>query len=330
MYSAAWGDELFKVSDMNKNMVGKRCILLGGGGFIGTNLCRKLIAEGAEVIVVSPQVIEEEALMGAVWVRATLDDMDKIEACIQTGDYVFHMVSTSVPGSSNENIFADVASNVLPTLKLLEVLRYKDIAKLVFLSSGGTVYGKDVPIPTPETAANEPLCSYGIHKLTIEKYLALYQLLHGLDSVVLRVANPFGPYQTGAAQGVVAAIIRKALCGEPIVIWGDGNVVRDYIYVDDLVEAIQNAALFESAEAPRLFNIGSGEGRSIKDILATVQAIHGKPLEVVFEAGRMTDVPVSILDIKRARKHLNWMPNKVWEEAIAEAYEWQARSNQVG
>jgi UDP-glucose 4-epimerase len=312
-----------------KNLSGRRCILLGGGGFIGTNLCRVLLGIGAEVVVVSPQVVSEEALAGATWIRATLDETDKYASAVRQGDYVFHMVSTTVPATSNANPIADISNNVLPTLKLLEILRQKQVARLVFLSSGGTVYGKDVPIPTPEDAANEPMCSYGIHKLAIEKYLALYKLLHGLDSVVLRVANPFGPYQAGAAQGVVAAIIRKALLGQAIAIWGDGNVVRDYIYVTDLTEAILKAASLDNAEAPRLYNIGSGEGRSIRDILHTVQTIHGKPLDVVFEESRATDVPVSILDIKRAKQHLGWMPIMKWEEAVAETYTWTARYNRT-
>ena len=310
-----------------KELSGRRCILLGGGGFIGTNVCRHLLGIGAEVVIVSPQVVSEEALTGATCIRATLDDTDKYASTIRQGDYVFHMVSTTVPATSNANPIADISNNVLPTLKLLEILRQKQIAKLVYLSSGGTVYGKDVPIPTPEDAANEPMCSYGIHKLAIEKYLALYKLLHGLDSVTLRVANPFGPYQTGGAQGVIATIIRKAIAGEAIAIWGDGNVVRDYIYVTDLTEAILKAALLDNAEAPRLYSIGSGEGRSIRDILHTVQTIHGKLLDVVFEEGRATDVPVSILDIGRAKRQLDWLPTKTWEEAIAETYAWSARCN---
>lgn len=316
-----------ELNDTIKNIAGKRCILLGGGGFIGTNLCQRLIAEGANVIVLSPRVISEAALMGAEWVRVALDETDKIEAHIQSGDYIFHMVSTTVPASSNENILADVSSNLLSTIKLLEMLRHKQIAKLVFLSSGGTVYGKNVPIPTPENAANEPLCSYGIHKLAIEKYLALYQHLHGIDSIALRVANPFGPYQMGGAQGVVATIIGKAIARQPITIWGDGSVVRDYIYVGDLVEAIIHAALFNHSNAPSLYNIGSGVGKSIREILDTVQTIYAKTLDVVYEKGRAADVPVSILDITSAKNHLNWQPQKSWEAAIAETIEWNQHNS---
>lgn len=310
-------------------MAGRRCILLGGGGFIGTNLCRKLVAENAEVIVVSPHVISRKALMSAEWICASLEDIEKIGALIQPGDFIFHMVSTTLPTTSNENPIADISNNVLPTLRLLEVLRHKQIAKLIFLSSGGTVYGKEVPMPTPEEASNGPICSYGIQKLTIEKYLALYKHLYGLDSVTLRIANPFGAYQRGGSQGLVATIIHKAIMNQPITIWGDGSVVRDYIYVTDLVTAIIRAALLCNSNAPNIFNIGSGVGRSIQNILVTVQAIHNQPLNVAYEKGRAVDVPVSILDITRAQIHLDWMPIKKWEKALAETYEWVLQTDRL-
>lgn len=315
--------------EKTKCLKGRRCLLLGGGGFIGTNLCRQLVAEGAEVTVISPHVIAEQALLGATWVRATLEDLDLIEPLIRQDDYIFHMVSTTVPASSNENVVADITSNILPTLRLLDTLVQKQIARMVFLSSGGTIYGRNAPIPTPENAANDPLCSYGIHKLTIEKYLALYRYLHEIDAVALRVANPFGPYQMGLAQGVVAAIIRKAIANRPITIWGDGRVVRDYIYVSDLIQAIIRAALIDNTEAPRVYNVGSGIGRSIREILETVQTIHCKPLEVVYKPTRPTDLPVSILDISQAEMYLDWRPKTPWEPALAKTYDWVMANSSI-
>lgn len=326
LYFVSWRMEM-NSGTTSTSLAGRRCILLGGGGFIGTNLCKILVSKGAEVIIVAPQVLSEEALSGATWIQALLDEVEKYQNAICDGDYVFHLVSTTVPATSNYSPVTDISNNVLPTLKLLEILSQRRIAKLVFLSSGGTVYGNSVPIPTPEDAPTDPICSYGIHKLTIEKYLAMYRLLKGLDSVVLRVSNPFGPYQTGHGQGVIAAIIRKALNGETIAIWGDGSVVRDYIFVSDVVDAIIRAAVIKNAEPPKPFNIGSGEGRSIQQVIEAVEDIHRRPLKVTYELGRPTDVPVSILDIKRARECLNWFPAKEWDEAVAETYEWVSRFN---
>lgn len=301
---------------------GRRCIVLGGGGFIGTNLCERLVELGAQVVVVSPALLDPEAVRGAHWIRAFLHETDAYQHLIEPGDYVFHLVSTTTPASSNVDPVADIAQNVLPTLKLLDILRYRQIRKLVFLSSGGTVYGPAVTAPTSEDQPNHPVCSYGIQKLAVEKYLALYRHLHGVESVSLRVSNPFGPYQLGGAQGVIATVIRKALRRETITIWGDGSAVRDYIFVADLVEAILEAASLADPGAPRLFNIGSGQGRSIRDILDAIQSLHREPLTIVHEPARSIDVPVSVLDISRARRHLRWEPATAWEPALEKTYQW--------
>lgn len=306
----------------SSQFAGRRCIVLGGGGFIGTNLCQRLLAIGAEVIVVCPALLDPEIVRGARWIRALLHETDSFAHLIGPGDYVFHLVSTTTPAGSNVDPVADMAQNVLPTLKLLDVLRDRQVRKLVFLSSGGTVYGPAVTTPTSEDQPNHPVCSYGIHKLAIEKYLALYRYLHGVNSVSLRVSNPFGPYQLGGAQGVIATVIRKALRRETITIWGDGSAVRDYIFVADLVDAILEAASLSDLEAPSLFNIGSGQGRSIRDILDAIQGLHGRPLTIVHEPARSIDVPVSVLDISRAQRHLRWAPATAWGPALEKTYQW--------
>jgi UDP-glucose 4-epimerase len=310
-----------------KDLAHSRCIVLGGGGFIGTNLCERLIALGSEVVLISPALLDPQAVRGAQWIRATLDETHRFEQAIRPGDLVFHLVSTTVPASSNADPCADIADNLLPTLKLLDTLRGREVRKLVFLSSGGTVYGRNVPTPTSEEAANDPLCSYGIQKLAIEKYLALYRHLHGVESVTLRVSNPFGPYQLGGSQGVIGTFMRKALLGEPISIWGDGSVVRDYIFIADLVDAILRAALVSDREAPCLYNVGSGEGRSLRDIVAAVERVHGRPLAVRYEPSRSSDVPLSILDISRAQRHLGWKPGTAWNDALEKTYSWLLQRN---
>jgi UDP-glucose 4-epimerase len=275
-------------------------------------------------VVISPVAVAPERLARTEWHRATFDDAAVLDAVIRPGDCVLHLVSSTVPGSSNEDPYGDIASNVLPTLRLLELARQRSVKKVVFLSSGGTVYGPGVAVPTPEAAATDPICSYGIQKLAIEKYLALYRRLHGLDSVVLRVANPYGPYQLGFGQGVIAAIFRKALQAEPITIWGDGTVVRDYIHVSDVVEAILCAVRLDSPTAPRLYNIGSGVGKSLRDILDAVRRLRDGDLTVINTPGRLTDVPASILDIRQATAHLGWGNRISWDQGLEQTYHWMA------
>src|SRR5262249_41635234 len=159
---------------------------------------------------------------------------------------------------ANRNMAEDVRKSVIPSLALLDIARKRGVKRIVFVSSGGTVYGAAKEIPTPETAPTDPITAYGIGKLMIEKYLALHERLHGLSFRVLRVANPFGPFQqSDKGQGLIAALLARALRGEPIEIWGDGSVVRDYVFVEDVIDALQAAARDESAE--RIFNIGSEE-----------------------------------------------------------------------
>src|SRR5262249_42060795 len=135
----------------------------------------------------------------------------------------FHLVSTTLPKSSNADPVFDVESNVLATIRLLTQAIQTGLKKVVFVSSGGTVYGVPKQIPILETHATDPMCSYGITKLSIEKYLHLFHVLHGLDYTVLRLSNPFGEGQrVHASQGAVAVFLGKVLRGETVEIWGDG------------------------------------------------------------------------------------------------------------
>jgi UDP-glucose 4-epimerase len=183
------------------------------------------------------------------------------------------------------------------------------------------VYGQAKQIPTPEDAPTEPITSYGISKLAIEKYLALYQQLHGLDFRVLRVANPFGPFQVATKnQGIVAALIAHALADEPTEIWGDGSVVRDYIFVSDVVDALEAAAGDRSNA--RVFNIGSGHGRSLSEIIAALEAELGRKIEINWKPGRAIDVPTSILAIDRARTVLRWAPKTPFDSGVQQTIAW--------
>jgi UDP-glucose 4-epimerase len=189
------------------------------------------------------------------------------------------------------------------------------------VSSGGTIYGVPDIVPTPEEAPTNPITAYGISKLAIEKYLALYEFLYGLQYRVLRVANPFGPYQTALKnQGVIAAFLHGAMDGKPIQMWGDGSVIRDYIYVGDVVDALTLAATHEGIG--RIFNIGSGEGRSLNDIVLAIDHLLGDEILVEQRPGRPVDVPVSILDTSFAASELGWRSRTVFEDGLRTTIQW--------
>ncbi|OYX12002.1 MAG: hypothetical protein B7Z15_10730 [Rhizobiales bacterium 32-66-8] len=181
--------------------------------------------------------------------------------------------------------------------------------------AGGTVYGAPRESLITEEHPTNPISSYGITKLTIEKYLQLFQKLHGLEYVVLRLANPFGHGQRiSATQGAVAVFFGKILRGEEIEIWGDGSVVRDYIYIDDVIRALLLAA--DRGGQDRIFNIGSGAGRSLNDVIRSIEAATGRAAMVNYKPSRSFDVPSSVLNIERARLALDWSPRVAFEEGV--------------
>ncbi len=300
-----------------------KSLVLGGGGFIGSHLVSALLAGGAQVRVLERPYRDHSASMeripGLEWHEGNFGNTQDLRRALEGVDTVYHLVSTTQPQSSNDDPAFDVQSNLLATLNLLEQLRGNTATRLVFVSSGGTVYGVPRHTPIPETHPTDPTCSYGIVKLAIEKYLALYRILHGLDYRILRMANPYGPGQeANRAQGVVGTFLSRVMHDEQIEVWGDGSVVRDYLYIGDAVTAMLQAAQFRGEE--RIFNIGSGRGHSVREIIAAIERTTGKTARVRYTAGRKFDIPVSILDITRAKTELGWQPGTDLGEGLLLTY----------
>ncbi|HEY4172315.1 MAG TPA: NAD-dependent epimerase/dehydratase family protein [Rhodopila sp.] len=297
------------------------CVVFGGGGFIGTNLCRRLAASGYRVRAFGRRRLFPAELASVEWYQGDFTDTASVGAAVESCDVVFHLVHATMPQAADLDMAADVQNNVIPTLALLDHCRRSGVKRVVFASSGGTVYGRAQQIPTPETAPTDPICAYGISKLAIEKYLALIHHLHGLDFRVLRITNPFGPFQIALKnQGVIAALIARALRDQPVEIWGDGTVVRDFVFVEDVVDALVAAATDQGSE--HVFNIGGGRGRSLRDIIAAIERQMGKTLKLEWKPGRPLDVPVSVVAIDRAAQTLRWVPNTSFETGLERTIEW--------
>lgn len=298
-----------------------RCAVLGAGGFIGTNLCRALVGKVGALRAFGRRQSFPGAIRGCEWVEGDFTDPTCLPAAIAGCEVVFHLVNASTPAGANIDMIADLNANVVSTLRLLDACREVGVRRVVFVSSGGTIYGIPDQVPTPESAPTNPITSYGISKLAIERYLGLYEYLYGLDYRVLRVANPFGPYQTALKnQGVIAAFIRRALAGKPIEIWGDGSVTRDYVYIDDVVKALTLAATYDGSH--RIFNIGSGEGRSLNEIAASIGKLLATEIPMIRRSGRSVDVPLSILDTSIATKYLRWRPYTSFEKGLSSTIAW--------
>ncbi len=304
-------------------LAGARCVVLGANGFIGTNLCVALHGAGAAVVGVGRSEQARDILANKVeWHQADLAAGNPLDHIVEDCDFVVHLVNTLLPAPSNAEKVRDVRENLIGTLRLLEKCSELGVRKIVYASSGGTVYGPQASAPISEEVLPHPISSYGVVKHAVEGYLHLYRRLHQLDYVALRIANPFGQYQMPHDQGLVAALFGKALTNEPISIWGDGSVVRDYVYIQDVIDAIIAAMALDDSSAPRVFNVGSGVGRSVTDVIRSIQAIHGELPPVEYQPARPADVPVNVLDIRRAQKFLDWTPTTPWHDALQITYAW--------
>jgi UDP-glucose 4-epimerase len=301
------------------------CLVLGGAGFIGSHLAEALAQQGRRVRVFDRPHVDRLPLFSRAggFEVFTGDFLNPraLAPALEGAEVVFHLVSTTLPKNSNDNPVYDIESNVLGSLRLLELCREHRVRKLVFVSSGGTVYGVPRTTPIAEDHPTEPISSYGIHKLTIEKYLALAHRLHGLDYRIVRPANLYGPRQRlDIAQGAVAVFLDRALRDQPIRIWGDGSVVRDYVYVADAVDAMLKAASFEGAQ--RIFNIGSGKGASLNEVVAEIEKLLGRRVKTEHGAPRALDVPVNVLDASLAERHLGWRASTPLAEGLRRTCEW--------
>lgn len=302
-----------------------KCVIFGGGGFIGSTIADRLLKDGHELrIYERPRVDpyrEFEKNEKVEWVTGDLQSVHDVNDALDGIDVVLHLVSTTLPKNSNDDPIYDVQTNLIATLQMLNAMVARHIRKIVFISSGGTVYGIPKYLPIDEAHPINPLVSYGITKIAIEKYLHMYEHIHGIKAITLRVANPYGERQRiETAQGAVAAFLHRAMMNMPIEIWGDGTVTRDYIHVSDVAEAFVRAIEYSGPNG--VFNISSGSGTSLNELVGMLEEALGNTIERRYLPGRPFDVPVSILSNDLARRELMWTPSISMREGISRTAEW--------
>ena len=296
-------------------------LVLGGSGFIGSHVVGRLAHSGLKVRVLNRAPGRFRPLQtGVEYIDADFRDRTSILEALSNIDVVIHLVSASVPGTAALNPQADVSDNLMPTISLLEAMTRLKAHKLIYLSSGGTVYGIPENVPIKETEPLHPICSYGIVKVAIEQYIRLYAREHGIAATILRPSNIYGPRQghTGQ-QGVVGTFLHRAMNDEPIRVWGDGSVVRDYLYVDDLAALCMRCV---TSQATGVFNAGYGKGLAINDVIEQISVVTGKKLHVSYCEGRKYDVPVSVLDITAARQVFGWSPRTDFVSGVMQQWNW--------
>jgi UDP-glucose 4-epimerase len=280
------------------------------------------VASGHEVTVfdkcrnrLAPVQSQVKLLLGDI------ADRTAVKEALRHSDVAFHLVGTTLPATSNADLHFDVHSNVIASIGFLHACVRTGVSKVVFLSSGGTVYGVPDHVPITEAHPTDPICSYGITKLMVEKYLGLFQHLHGLDYTVLRCANAYGPRQDPSRkQGAIAVFLGRLARNLPIVIWGLGDVVRDYVYVQDIARAMEMSA--QTPTQQRVLNIGSGEGTSLTQLLHVIEEVSERKPEVNYHDARSVDVPINILDTTLARQSLGWQPGFSLRSGLQATWQW--------
>jgi UDP-glucose 4-epimerase len=301
------------------------CLVLGGSGFLGSHLCEALLLSGYRVKTAVPEGVSLQNLTGILdqieVLRLDLNNAAKTDKIWKGVDRVFHLACTTRPETSNDNPVRDLEENLVATVRILDSCVANKVGRIIFVSSGGTVYGNPKNLPVNEEHPKMPICSYGIHKLTIEHYLRLYENLYGLNYRVARIANAYGERQSiYGNQGLIGTVLERLFTGKIINVYGNGETVRDYVYVADAISAL--LLLAEADTLSRVFNVSSGYGASVMEIIRTIESVSGRKANLRFCPVRTIDVTKNILDISRIQTETGWMPRVLLKEGIAHTVKW--------
>ncbi|MDQ2649450.1 MAG: NAD-dependent epimerase/dehydratase family protein [Actinomycetota bacterium] len=309
-----------------------RALVTGGAGFIGSTLVDRLLAEGHEVDVVDS--LATGSLGNLAEARANRDHVLKVHQidirepsvieliARRQPEVVFHLAAQADVRVSVTDPAFDAGVNVVGSIHVIEGARQAGSRKVVFASSGGTIYGEPVPseLPVKESHPQQPVSPYGVAKRVVTDYLHVYRELHQLEYTSLALANVYGPRQDPHGEaGVVAIFTNKLLSGEPCTIFGDGGQTRDFVYVDDVVDAFVRAA---DRGSGLLCNIGTGAETSVNELYRTMAAAAGADAPATYAPARAGELARSALDPGRAKIHLGWEPWTDLATGTAEVLRW--------
>jgi UDP-glucose 4-epimerase len=286
-----------------------------GAGFIGRHLLRALLAQGMPVQVLDRNPCPTEFVDKTTWIQGDFHDPVALRQVLEGAQQAYHLVSSTVPGDLHVDIARELHDNVVGSLRVVDACVNAGVGRLIFASSA-SVYGEQTQFPITEDAPTNPISAHGVHKLAVEKFLLIAQREKGLDVRILRIANPYGPGQSiQGRQGIVAIAIGCLLRNEPLTLRDGGKMVRDFIYVTDLADAMMRCGL--RPHLPPILNLGSGQGHSLLEVTNLVQELSGHRLILADAPARMVDIPLSVLDIVRARTAMAFSPSTDLHEGIA-------------
>lgn len=291
-------------------------LVLGDAGFIGQHLATKL-CESADVVGYDRVSLDVEYQS----IQGNFADEKNFENILRDYriDTVYHLISTTLPKEDTSDIAEEVETNVVPTLRLLEAMRKVGTSKMVFVSSGGTVYGEWCGTSHTTNEKRKPICGYGMQKMVIEDYLDFYNRRYGMNCRIARLSNPYGvPPQRPRGQGIIPIFMNKLMSGEPIRMFGD--TLRDYIHIDDAVNAMVRYGWYTGNKT--VLNIGTGIPVRISEIVKMIEEETGENfVSIIHEEIRSCDVQESVLDVTETMQELKWMPTVSLQEGIRRTWQ---------
>jgi len=295
-------------------------LIIGGNGFIGSHLVEILKNEHqVTVFDRSPNQFLAES-PGVEYVYGNFSDTDLLSLTLKNKNVVYHLLSTTVPFTANQDPIFDIQSNLIDTVKLLDMVIERNIERFIYASSGGTVYGNSQYIPIDEKHPCNPVGSYGIIKNTIEQYIQMYARRNKFSYLIVRPSNPYGPRQNYKGnQGLISKLIYHGISQEKFTIWGDGSAIRDYIFIDDLTNFLKIAGLSNESG---IFNIGSGTGKSINEIILLLSDIIENMPPIIYTDKNNSFVEKVVLDIKHSNEKFDWTPKITLEEGLRLHNKW--------
>lgn len=296
-------------------------LVIGGNGFIGSHLVDKLVEHGHRVRVFDmyPEKYRN-ALDKVEYVISSVANHSLLAESLIEVDVVFYLASTSVPSTSNLDITTDAKDNLISTLNTMEVIIKQGVRRIIYFSSGGAVYGNPISVPIKEDHPLSPISAYGVHKLAMEKYLLLFKTLYGIDPLIIRPSNPYGPRQGHhLAQGVISTFLRNIRDNLPLSVHGHGNAKKDYIFIEDLISMCYRLAIQGCIGS---YNLGAGEGYSINELIKILAEITGVKPKIQYISEKPYDVKNFILSNSKAAKEIELDTKTDIRTGIALTWDW--------
>lgn len=301
----------------------KKVLVIGGNSFVGKALAEKLSQENIPTQALCRTYKGAKKIPGVEYIEGDLRDSKLIATLLADCGTVIHLASDSNPGSSALKPIMEGKSNLIPTLGLLEALQFNPEVRLIYLSTGGAIYGNTGYEEIPETAALHPRSYYGAGKAATEMFIRALCSQVNNEAIILRPSNFFGPGQPfKPGFGIIPTIFKHLIDGTPFTLWGDGNSIRDYLYIDDFIDLLYLLVSCKLQKGTLCYNVGTGIGTSINQLINFTEEVSGRRLKRIYQPARDIDTKKVVLDCSRVRDHYEWIPKISLKTGIESTWDW--------